>query len=288
MRKLILIFSFITFSIMYLAGNANADRTISLPYSTDFTTNNISDLVLQACGGTVTYSSNGYSGGAVKITPPTSACAGGGVNGGTTGIGWFGGFSVPRINIRFLIKVGPTYTASHRGYIQNKFVNVHGTGGSSVRKGILTLDYDSTGFTTPGVYPEPTNWTVYRSPGTINADHVSSSSPFKIYDNSEKSNVWVCFEYEINLTNETARLIITQANGTTTEIATASSPGGLNNAIMIGGYYNGYSVADDGNWLLIDNLSISATGYIGPPSGFASGGSSTEITVPTGLKIIGQ
>ena len=284
MRKLILLFAFLISGVC-LAANAHAARNISLPYSTDFTTNDISDLIWTSCAGaSVTYSTNGYSGGAVKIVPPTDACASG--NGGMSSIGYFQGFSTNRINIRFLMKIGPTYVSSWRGMDQNKFLDVQGTGGSSHRKGIFTLQGGSSGLA-PGNYPRTSNWVVYRSPGTSDADHNWQNSPFKIYDGGAYSNNWICYEYEIVIGANTARVIITQQNGAVIEITTPSDPGGLITSFVLGGYHNNYSVADAGNWLLIDNLAVSGTGYIGPPSGFVGGGG-TDIATPSRLRVLGQ
>lgn len=263
--------------LLVVALPSDAARTITLPYAENFTTDTLADIRWTSCAGaSVIYSTEGWSGGAVKLIPPTDPCASG--NGGMSAIGMFQGFSTNRFNVRFLMKVGPTYAASHRGLIQNKFLDVWGA--NSDRQGILTLEYDTTGgaYFTPGVYPEPSNWTVFRSPGTVTEDHYHYNSPFKIFDGGVNSNVWVCYEYEINIAAGTATVTITKEDGTVATIySVQSSPSSTITNFYLGGYYNGYSVANSGNWLLIDNLAVSNT-TIGPPAGFVGGTTTRRAT----------
>lgn len=265
---------------LILFSNVHAERTISLPYSTTFDTDDLSDIAWTDCGATVTHSSTGgWSGGAVKMTPPTSACSSG--NGGMSTIGEFLGFSETRINVRFLIKFGSTYVANKQGGV-NKFIDVHSSGGT--RFGILGLHLADGPFMAPAVAPYPSAWYVFRSPGTEEADHDSANATIKWTDAS-LGGEWYCFEYEINAAGNTTTFYLTKSDGTQQTVTSETSVAGNMYTLYIGGYHNGYGTADANNYLLIDNLVISNT-YIGPPEGFVGGSTpSRKLNNVTGVRV---
>ena len=244
-----------------------AARSISLPYELKFDSgdNWTADLRWVECGGTVTHVTAGcWSGGCARITPPTSACTGGGINGGVACLGKFEGFSATRLNIRFLLKVGPTYYSSARnggGSMINKFIDVHSNAGA--RFGILGFQAGP-GYSAFGVLTNPSQAYVYASPpsrGWI------EDSPFRVSDSGNHGGEWISVEYEIDGNTDTTSVFITEANGTQTTITAASANTGYMNDFYIGGYHNGYFVSDPGTYMLIDELKISNS-RIGTPSGF--------------------
>lgn len=240
-------------------------RTISLPYATNFTTDDLNDIRWTDCAATVTHSSSGgYAGtGASKHTPPTSACTS--ENGGMSSIGNFEGFSTARLNVRFLIKFGSSYVTNKQGAV-NKFIDVHD--GSGTRYGILGLHKEESTMS-PAVCPYTSSWYVFRSPGTADEDHYFANASLSWTD-AILGGAWYCLEYEINTTAGTTTMWWTKADGTQTSVTSPMDETGNMTTVYIGGYHNGYGTEDTNNYLLIDNLVISNT-YIGPPAGFLTG-----------------
>jgi hypothetical protein len=257
---------------------ALAARSISFPFELKFDSgdNWTADLAWEDCGGTVTHVTLGcWSGGCAKITPPTSACAGGGINGGMASLGNFEGFSTERLNIRMLLKVGPTYYRSARdggGTLENKFIDVHGGNDGNARLGILGFQAHYTSEGPPpntdyyafGPMSNPYTEFVFASPPSGGG---IENSPFRVSDTAHHGGEWICVEYEINTNADTTSVVITEANGNQTTIRTPSSNTGNMNRFYIGGYHNGFFVPDPDTYMLIDELKVSNT-YIGPPPTF--------------------
>jgi len=272
MKKHFVIVISILFVFIVIAP-ALAARTISFPYELKFDSgdNWTADLAWEDCGGTVTHVTSGcWSGGCAKITPPTSACAGGGINGAMASLGNFEGFSTERLNIRMLLKVGPTYYRSARnagGGFENKFIDVHSSSGA--RLGILGFQAHYTSEGPPpntdyyafGPSSNPTTQFLFASPPSRGA---IEDSPFRVSDTAHHGGEWICVEYEINTNADTTSVVITEANGNQTTIRISSSNTGNMNKFYIGGYHNGFFVPNPDTYMLIDELKVSNT-YIGPP-----------------------
>lgn len=263
-----LVTALVIFTILVLSAIPSlAARNITLPYEMKFDSGSITDLVWIKNGGTVTQiSSGGWSGGYVKTTPPTSAPGG---DGEYNALGYFYFSPVARLNIRFLMKVGTTYYSSLIGRI-NKFIDVWGT---SNRYGIMGFNatYDGT-FVTPGVWTSDYSAYYFNN----NPDYAASREPYGLFRVSNAANhggEWICYEYEINSTEGTTTITVTEADGTVTTIGpvTGRMPGTAMTNFLIGGYYNAHSVNNVNNYLSLDELKISNT-RIGPPDGFVGGG----------------
>jgi hypothetical protein len=247
MKKLLIL------CILLVATNAYASRAVTLPWELTFDNNSwIADLARTECGGTSTHVTAGcYSGGCMKVTPPSAACAGGGVNGGATGLGWVTYPNTNRIHIRFLIKFGPTFPSSVRnagGNLESKFILLD----SPSRIGLLGL----IGSDTDGRYLA---WAAY---GNLNVWTFRNQEP-----------VWI--EYAPFRIKDGVR------TGAYTDVSKSSS-GGSTGFWM--SYFNSYGVANEGNWYLIDNLAVSTT-YIGPPQGF-TGGQADIIEPPKNIRVM--
>jgi hypothetical protein len=295
MKKTLLMAFVVCAVLILMAVPSMAARNINLPFELKFDggDNWTADLAWAECGGTVTHVTSGcWSGGCAKITPPTSACTGGGINGGMASLGNFEGFSTERLNIRILLKVGPSYYRSARnggGSMVNKFIDVHSSSGA--RFGILGFQAHFTSAGPPpntdyyafGLMSVPSQSYVFASPpsrGWI------EDSPFRVSDTANHGGEWICVEYEINAIADTTSVFITAANGNQTMISTSSSNTGSMNLFVIGGYHNGYFVSDSSTYMLIDELKVS-TARIGPPAGF-TGGQANIIAAPSNLRVITQ
>ena len=257
------------------AANSQLSRSITLPHTQTFDSySDYSPYIKTECGGTVTDSPDGWSGRAMKITPPTSPCTGSGSNGGTNGLFWHNFTGTSRINIRFLMKFGPTINANWQGQNEIKFVEPNGSGGRVGMGGW----YEESSFFAPGVYPWPSNWVVYRTPGTNTGDHNHANGPVQVYDGGAFSNVWFVYEYENNCADGTATTYITTSDGTQYTVTANPITCGENITTIRppAGYFNGYASSNAGAYIMIDEMVISNT-YIGPPDGFTG----ADIAAPT-------
>lgn len=252
---------------------------ITLPYTQNFDTNAwVAQLARTECGGTSTHTTTGcFSGGCAKITPPTSPCTGGGINGGATGLGWFDYASTPTIHIRFLIKFGTRFPSGVRnggGGLINKFILLD----SPSRIGILGLN----GSDTDGRYVAfgcLDNNEVYKFASSGRA--WIEDAALKIKD-TQRTNEWIAVEYWVNTQTDRTGLYIWTLdrafNGVYIDVPSVeSAPSGG----FYMSYYNSYGAADPNNYYLIDNLAVS-TSYIGPPEGF---GGPQAPAPPTNLRI---
>lgn len=123
-------------------GCGEQTRLVTLPYSLNFDSDEwVADLACNDCGGTSTHATSGcYSGGCMKVLPPTSGCASG--NGGGVGLGWITYSSQSEVHVRFLIKFGPTFFANKMTSGLTKFLLFDGGG----RSGIMGLIGKSEGY----------------------------------------------------------------------------------------------------------------------------------------------
>ena len=288
MRKI-----FIIFLILIYPRLTFAERSIQAPFRETFDQNNYSDLVWlsEGNGATFTHLNSGcWSGGCAKFTPPTGV-TNSGVNGAMAGLGHFTGLNLSRINIRLLMKIGPTYYSTARnsgGGIGNKFIDVHSASWS--RLGILGFhpyhtqdDPPDTQYYTFGTMVVPSTAYYYTSQGGGR-----SEAAFHIADGiGDYAGQWFALEYEINnATNTTKCYLWTQDGQFNGEYISYPSAIPENaNYFYVGGYYNNIHLADPDSYMVIDDLMVS-DGYIGPPSGFIGGGSdTTPPTNPTGLSV---
>lgn len=276
----------ITLLIAFSPNLAAAERAIQVPFSETFNQNNYPDLVwlAEGNGATFTHLNSGcWSGGCAKFTPPTSV-TNSGVNGAMAGLGHFTGLDVSRLNIRLLIKIGPSYFSTARnsgGGIGNKFIDVHSS--NWTRLGILGLhpyhtvdDPPDTRYYTFGTMTVPSTAYYYTSQGGNRSD-----ATFHIADGSnDYGGQWVAVEYEINNSTDTTKCYIwTQDGQFNGEYISAPSAIPANASYFyIGGYYNNIHLADPNSYMIIDELVVDDD-FIGPPAEFGTG--DPDITAPT-------
>ncbi|KKS66171.1 MAG: hypothetical protein UV36_C0034G0010 [Parcubacteria group bacterium GW2011_GWC2_42_6] len=283
MRFKILIASIIVFLV--LPFSARADLSILLPWTMNFNDSSwVSDLALDECGGTSTHVTSGcYSEGCMKVAPPTSACTGGGINGGQTGLGWLNYPGTSELHVRFLIKFGlgwPANVMNGGGGLINKFL----LSDSPSRVSILGFNCSDTS----GRYCA---WAVS---GSDSAYHFTSppargwieDATFRVSANSHV-NEWMAVEYALNTSTGIGKLYLWTQDGSYNGILIDNVPVDRNiamNAFYMS-YYNHYSTANAESYYLMDNLQVSSS-YIGPPVGFAGGASdTTPPAAPSGVSI---
>ncbi len=275
----IALFAFVLF---ILPAVAFAGRNVTLPWTMNFDDNSwLSDLRLTECGGTSTHVTTGcYGGGCMKVTPPTSPCTGGGINGGQTGLGWvtYTGSPTTEIHIRFLIKFGSAYAtnvANGGGGLINKFLLQD----SPSRAGILGLNGSDTSgrYLAFGVLNAGESY-VFRTPP--NRGWIEDAL-FRV-SSTQHVNEWIAVEYWINTATARTGLYIWTQDGTFNGAAIENVPAeaGINMTGFYISYFNCFGVANANNYYMMDNFAVSRT-YIGPPSGF---GGSNEILPPPNFR----
>lgn len=265
------------------AGNVttNTGQVITLPHTETFDgTGWTADGLLTSdeCGGTARRDTSGcYAGaGCLKVIPPTSACTGGGINGGAVGMGWYTYGTVANFHVRFLIKFGSAYysgIADGGGGLINKFLLQD----APARTGILGFNADgATSYAAFGITSDASVY-VYRTPP--NRGWIQDAL-FKV-SATEHVNEWIAVEYFINQsTSETGLYIWTQDaefNGIAIEGVTPLDTG--NQTGFYFNYFNCYGTANANNYYMIDDLVVSNT-YIGPPDGFVGGGGGSSTFSP--------
>lgn len=263
----------------------NSGQAISsFPWSLSFDSTGDWDvdgvLTSDECGGTARRVTTGcYAGaGCLKVIPPTSACAGGGYNGGAVGAGWFSYSNTSRIHIRFMIWVGPTFYESITnggGGLINKFV-LQDNNNDYPRTGILGFNAESpagSGFVAFGVLAADESYHYNASP--TEPGYWQENAAFYINDTTNHST-WICVEYWIDTADGESGLYIWTAAGLQDSFYITNAVSG--SATQTGfyfSYFNCYGVADADNYYIIDDLSVSNS-YIGPPDGFVGGGGGTQ------------
>lgn len=275
--------------LAFIPFNAQAGRNISLPFSESFNSGDTwtHDLAWLDCGAQAVHLNNGgWTGGAADFKPPTSPCTGGGINGGMSTFGRLQGFNAPQINIRFLLKIGRSYSEDVRdggGSYINKFIDVHGDSGH--RYGILTLnrsDYYG-GYLAFGVLGDHET---YRY--AVSGRGWIEDAPLKIDQggSNQYTDEWICVEYEIRPSdNSTTVYVWTQDGAFSGPLASATrTQSGMISMVDIGGYFNSYVVNNTTNHLTYDEIRID-TRFIGPPAGFVTGAGVSLPSNPTSVTI---
>ncbi|MCW8934263.1 MAG: hypothetical protein OQK98_06025 [Gammaproteobacteria bacterium] len=256
---------------LFIPLQAHAGRGItSLPHYENFNQNDYGDIVWVSQGATHNWISNeGFEGsGVARFTPPIN-------NGGEgySGLGQFTGLhnlntTGPRqLNVRILIKHGPTY---HNFSRTNKLM-IFNRDNAQTRPMIMNRLYSNY------------DWRTLRAcHGTwCQPNDALASDDFKIGSTSSNDlqsrfDEWVSVELEANLDQGVINLYIYTADGqvgglySTNPFIDANDPrtGVFSFVDIIGGYFNAHNrPADDGAWFLIDELVIDDN-YIGPPASF--------------------
>jgi hypothetical protein len=262
----------------FLATSATAGRTISLPFEETFDNGDTwtHDLLWVANGASGTHdSTGGWRGGAAKIFPPTNIL--GGENGTYAGMGAFGGLDHRRLNVRYLMRIGPTYHTTHQGMPQNKHIIVNKHEGRE--RGMTMLqEYPDAPYHTFGAFSDNGDITYYAT----GAQWPNGDDPFK---NTDYLDEWFCIEHEWDLDQGIARVYIWTRDGrldglyvTAPKVTTSS----FSEVQIIGGYFNGYHLSDPNNYIMYDELKID-DGFIGPPDGFLTDSAVSDIPRPTGV-----
>ena len=276
--------SILLISLM-LSVPAYSARNISLPFTENFDSSSYTvDLLFLTNGATHTYlESGGWSGGAAKFTPPTSA-------GGYSGLGGFMELSGKVIHVRVLVKIGSTYlsTVHADGYgRQNKWTIV--VRDNEGDRGMAMLEYAAPD---DGDYPGMPDYYTFGccedNSCTYEGDP-EQSFPYGLdsFKSTDYEGEWICIEYQYNLTAETSTAYIWTQDGVFNGEYHSynyenGGAGDWDYIQIIGGYFNGYHSNQDSNtYIMFDELKID-TQYIGPPSGFGNNDSTI-----IGVSIIG-
>jgi hypothetical protein len=272
--------------VFLMATPVQGARNITLPFSENFESNNYGDLLWLSNGATHSYqSSGGWQGGAARFTPPTY-----GDNGTYSGLGSFNFAERSRVHVRFLAKFGPQYINTSRsgaGNQQNKFAIFNpGSGGT---RGMLSL-YQAGGSNFSfgpcnnstckyecgeGTSPDAGDWWPNGQDRFLLADRL---------------NEWIAIEYVIDLGAGITSVYIWTLDGALDGLYKQyyiNQGGNINSLQILGGYYNGYHVSDPNSYVMFDELVIDGS-FIGPPSGFGSGGGGqlpASPSVPQGFSI---
>lgn len=242
----------------------------SLPHYVNFNQNNYGDIIWVSQGATHSWSATeGYEGsGAAKFTPPINN------NGeGYSGLGQFTGLQslnttgLRQLNVRILIKHGPTY---HDFSSTNKLMIFNRNNGQT-RPMIMNRLYSNYDWRTlracHGTWCQPNS---ALANDELRIGSTSSN------DSEVRFNEWMSVELEANLDQGVINLYIYTADGevrglySTNPFIDPNDPKtGVFSAVdIIGGYFNAHNrPADAGAWFLIDELVIDDN-YIGPPSNF--------------------
>jgi hypothetical protein len=251
---------------LLVAGAAHAEvRVSSLPYTQNFDSNNYASTAVWLTGGGrhEWVSTGGWNNsGAAKFYPPTSDQS-------YTGLGQYIlslGTVPEQLNVRWLEYHGATWRENANGE-KLIILNRNGNGG---RPMIILREASSGGgtFETLGAC----DGTVCRyDAGDFWPD---GTDRLKIGNRpSARETEWICIEFEANTRTGMIKLYIDTQDGALSGLYIQrpmddSGPGGTwSHVDIIGGYFNGASVADANNFFMIDELQISSS-RIGPPAGF--------------------
>jgi hypothetical protein len=251
----------------------NDGATVSLPHTQNFNGEEWDAegyLTADECGGTARRTTaNCYSGDCLKVIPPTSACTGGGINGGAVGMGWYSYSGSQTMHWRFLIKFGSYYATgqtSGGGGLINKFL----LSDSPTRASILGLNCTGSGSGRYCAWAVLDSDEAYRFRTPPNRGWIEDAV-FKV-SSTEHVDEWIAVEYALNTSTGIGQLYLWTQDGTYNGILIDDVP--LDTGINMNGfyfsYYNSYGESNANNYFLMDELVIS-TSYIGPPAGFVGG-----------------
>ena len=276
----------LTLMVLFPAAPAFSSRVVTVPFSESFDSD-FTDLDWLTNGATETFlPSGGWSGGAKRITPPTTTHGG---NGGYAAVGSFNFTSgVTSLHIRVLMKFGTSYITTSlagAGNEQNKIIIADGT----ATRAMVSLTHWSDPSKDFSFGPCDNAVCRYEN-GQGSASEggdwwPTSANTFKL---SDYLGQWIAVEWAIDCSTGTNRLYIWSTDGVIDglykeyQVAT----GGVYNTIqVIGGFYNGYNSSDANTYIEFDELQVS-TSYIGPPEGFTTGGESIPPVKPVGYGTI--
>lgn len=291
MNKIFGVFFMTGVFIVSLASTGYAEvRVTTYPYMLNFDDNSwTSNLCFIVNNATCTHVTSGcYSGGCAKFTPPTVAAPS--VNGRYSGLG---GFNIPetrRLNVRVLVKIGPTYESTSDCQ-QNKFIIGWPKAGTTNERPMVIFEcmpYEGVPGYSCGRYYSfgacEDNDCTYQCGGRT----CSRPNCYDTFRSTDYHNKWFSIEMEHDAVNGIANVYIFTQDGKHKGLYVSrqlrASSGGIFNLLQIvGGFFNGTHSADANNYLMFDNLAISNT-YIGPPEEFLSGVSG--LGSPQNLRII--
>lgn len=268
---------------MSVATTASAGRTIrSLPFTETFDANNYGDLVWTTQGATQTWMpSAGYNGrGAAKFTGPNAE--------GYSAAGQFifGMPTIPeQINIRALVYQGRMWHELGAG---GKLMILNRTGNRG-RPMVIATDYQAGNWESWA----PCDGTVCKFEGGDMWPNGTERLRLgnNTQGNGKRSNEWISVELEANTRTGMIKLYIDTQDGALSGLYVErymddTGPGGTWSYVdLIGGYMNWGNVrADPENYFMLDDIVIDDS-YIGPPSGFRTGGTTQRPNPPTSLSV---
>jgi hypothetical protein len=285
--------------ILVFSVTTSLARVITLPFSETFeSAESVSDILygnLSCPSAVVAWDSGGWSGGGVKLTPPS-----GGEGQCTIGIGGLD-FSPYKdtINIRIMVKFGPEYVDNpySTGWgMQNKFMIITPSSGGTRGMTILERNadanpddytfgvcsdnsclYSDTGRDSyewfSGCFTEPNHYHFPRADGLFNLRNYLDQ--------------WIVFELMVDGPGKQTKIFIWTADGVFNGqylMTLSGSCVGWTNTVQwtaiqaIGGFFNGGHTASANTWIKFDNLAVQTSpsgGFIGPPAGFGLPSSAT-------------
>lgn len=266
---------------LFLAGAAAQGyaRSISLPHTESFNSaSSIDDLIWATQGATVTWDSTGgwQNSGSVKITPPT-------VGQGYGALGGFNGFGpLTRLNIRWLMKVGPTF---FNETIFGKIIVMHRQNQESWMRPMMMQNgrYHTDGvlhqyFTVSQGVTNPTG------PFNPDLERINPDAYFTMGQDGSNTDIWVSYEFEVDLVAGRINLYIFTEDGQygglyATVDMTQSEPDPTTHPITeiacLGCFWGAPTEEppyftppfSSGTYMVVDEVTINNR-YIGPPAGF--------------------
>jgi len=281
----------IILTLLLIPNLSYALRAVTLPLNETFdSAEAIADIIYgnASCpSATVEWDASGYSGGGVKLVPPS------GTEGQCTiGIGGITFTPQDTINIRIMVKFGPDYPENPYsvGYgTQNKFMIITPSAGGERGMTILERNSDA----------EPDDYTfgvcsdnscLYSDMGRASYEwisgcwteenHYSFPRADGLWNLRDYLNEWIAFELMVDGPNKETKIFMWTKDGVFNGQYLMTLSGACviwENTVhftaiqAIGGFFNGGHTASENTWIRFDNLAVQASpsgGFIGPPDGF--------------------
>ena len=214
-----------------------------------------------------------WSGGCADFKAPSAACASG--DGGVSAYGWIFFDPQTTLNVRWLMKVGNTYTEDAGGghwQYENKLLDIHGSG--HARHG-LVCTWRTGNYTSVGIWDHTNNAWFNNGTGWPDPDITQENAAVVIDDSGDNAltDVWLCFEFQVTV-GGTQYIRMTEQDGSYVEWhAPAIQSSGTISDLYLGGYFNMHIPTErQSNHLIFDELRLvggmAPNTFMGPPDGF--------------------
>ena len=270
------------FLTLFFMCSAVSAYNINLPYEEDFSdTGYLSYSRSQAECSLVHEPTGGWNGqGALKIFPPGSPQT-------YCGLSSLDGFNPRQLNARVLVYFGPEFAS--RSNREDKFIIFNRDDDVASNRAMTVIDNNEGGSDGPWIsfatcQNALCHWYPYQ-PGDAAVWNPNSQETFKVGPITGRQEEWISIEFEADLDGEEVTTfiytqdgehagphVIREFNG---EDGWADTNGYWRYIDMIGGYWNDWGSPSAGNYMKLSHLRIDDQ-YIGPPTGFLSGGGCTN------------